>query len=128
MAIPPLSGEFIEVAVPLRAKYASTLRVLVAALGADAGFSVDEIDDTKLAVTEVFSMMADEEMDRRAHISFWIGDAALDIRMAPLTGTTTQPDELARTILDAVVDEYEIGEDVVVLSKRAVERARNGHH
>jgi serine/threonine-protein kinase RsbW len=123
MATPPLSTEVIEVAVPLRAKYASTLRVLVAALGADAGFSIDEIDDIKLAVTEVFSMTPDDVDGRRATISFWIGEAAMEVRMSVLNGTTTQPDELARAILDAVTDHYEIGDQTVVLRKRAVERA-----
>jgi hypothetical protein len=125
MPITPLPADYIELSVPLRGKFASTLRILIAALGADAGFSIDEIDDAKLAVTEVFSLMADDQEDRRVQIGLWIDDATLEVRMSPLSGTTALPDELARAILDAVVDSYDISAEVVTLTKCAVERAGN---
>jgi serine/threonine-protein kinase RsbW len=126
MTADPLPDDVIDVTVPLRAQYASTLRVLVAALGADAGFSIDEIDDVKLALTEAFSMMTDDQGNRRVSIRFSVDATGLSVRLAPQDGATIrQPDELARTILDVVVDRYEVNDESVTLTKRAVERAGN---
>jgi serine/threonine-protein kinase RsbW len=124
MTADPLPDDVIDVTVPLRAQYASTLRVLVAALGADAGFSIDEIDDVKLALTEAFSMMTDDQGNRRVSIRFSVDATGLSVQLAPQDGATIrQPDELARTILDVVVDRYEVNDESVTLTKRAVERA-----
>jgi serine/threonine-protein kinase RsbW len=119
-----LPDDAIDVTVPLRAQYASTMRVLVAALGADAGFSIDEIDDVKLALTEAFSMMTDDHGNHRVSIRFSVDATGLIVQLCPQDGATIrQPDELARTILDVVVDRYEVNDESVTLTKRAVERA-----
>ena len=53
-----VDDDHFEVIVPLRTRYASTVRVIAASLGAEAGFTVDEIDDVRLALDEVFSLLA----------------------------------------------------------------------
>jgi hypothetical protein len=124
MPAAPLPSDVINVTVPLRGRYASTLRVLVSALGAEAGFSIDEIDDVKLALTEAFSMIADDRSEHRASITFSVSAAGLVVQLSPQDGAEIrQPDDLARTILDVVVDAYEITEQFVTLTKRAVERS-----
>ena len=50
-----VDGSTVRLQVPSRDEFASTVRVVVASIGADAGFSVDDIDDLRLAVSEVFS-------------------------------------------------------------------------
>ena len=49
----------VDVTVPLRAEFASIVRLIAASLGADAGFTVDDIDDLRLALSEVFSSLVD---------------------------------------------------------------------
>ena len=44
--------DLVEVMLPLEHRHASTVRVVAAALGADAGFDIDEIDDLRLGVDE----------------------------------------------------------------------------
>lgn len=126
---PVVNDDCVDVVVPLEPRYASMLRVVTASLGVDAGFSIDEIDDFKLAVSEVFSMLLAEGLvaeghhGGRARTSFRLGAATLSVALSLESGArmNVQPDELALTILKAVVDSYDIGESAVTLAKGAVE-------
>jgi serine/threonine-protein kinase RsbW len=112
----------VEITVPLETRFISTLRVLAASLAADVGFSVDEIDDMRLAISEVFSMMTAEEPGRRLTASFVVDGDSLHVDIAGDGATSgVQPDDLARNILDAVVDSYRFEPGSVTLTKRAVE-------
>ncbi len=53
------SPEFVELDLPLQHRHASTVRVVAASLGADAGLTVDEIEDLRLGVNEAVSVLAD---------------------------------------------------------------------
>ena len=68
----PTTGDddHFEVIVPLRTRYASTVRMIAASLGAEAGFTVDEIDDLRLALDEVFSMLAERHSGDRVRTTF----------------------------------------------------------
>ena len=119
-----INDDCVDVIIPLDARYASMLRVVTASLGVDAGFSIDEIDDFKLAVSEVFSMLvAEGHHGGRARASFRLEAATLSVALSLESGArvNVQPDELALTILKAVVDSYDIGESAVTLAKGAVE-------
>ncbi len=121
---PPLDHEdHFDVIVPLRTRYASTVRMIVASLGAEAGFSVDEIDDVRLGLDEVFSMLAERHVGDRVHATFRLDGhqmiASLKLESGPLDVTF---DELADNILRSVVDSYEFTNDGVTLTKIASER------
>jgi serine/threonine-protein kinase RsbW len=116
--------EFIELLVPLRNKYASTIRVLAASLGADVGFSVDEIDDLRLGLSEVFSLLVEQGSRGVAAVRFRIEPDRLTIRVTPPSMPVhVAPDDLAATILSSVVDSYSFEPDAITLVKRAVEAA-----
>jgi len=112
--------------VPLRTEFIATLRTMAASLGADAGFSIDEIDDLRLAISEVVSSLADMEGSPEDRIA-----ASFDLHGAGVTVTITtdregaviELDELAATILDSVVDRYDIDGANVTLVKLASETA-----
>jgi hypothetical protein len=120
---PPGDEDQFEVIVPLRTRYASTVRIIAASLGADAGFTVDEIDDVRLALDEVFSMLAERHVGERVRTTFRLEDhqliAGFRLESGPVDVT---PDELAANILRSVVDRYEFTSEGVTLTKRAAER------
>jgi len=121
----PSSEEFspdtIDVTLPLRAEHAATLRVLVATLGADAGFNIDEIDDLKLAVSEVFTLLvegADAAGATRAHARIVATDDSVEICLhRGRADDSIELDLLAATILSSVVDSHRIDGDGVTLLK-----------
>jgi serine/threonine-protein kinase RsbW len=123
-----MSGpDTIELSVPLRPEYAAQLRLLVASVGSEAGFTVDELDDLRLAVSEVFTLLLqDADVDRtaRAVLQVTIDDPGVTMTVGR-TGAAEVPeiDALATTILTAVVDDFSVVPGGVALSKRAVESA-----
>lgn len=121
-------NDAIEIDVPLRASHAATVRLLVASLGADAGFSVDEIDDLKLAVSEVFTLLtetAPRESQHRAHLSLLIDDTSFVIELGnDRASAPIELDPLASAILSSVTDEHDVGQARVRLVKRLTESAR----
>jgi hypothetical protein len=99
------------------------VRIIAASLCAEAGFTVDEIDDVRLALDEVFSMLAERHVGGRVRTTFRLDDhqliAGFKLDSGPV-GVT--PDELAANILRSVVDHYEFTDEGVTLTKRASER------
>jgi serine/threonine-protein kinase RsbW len=117
-----VDDDLFEVIVPLRTRYASTLRMIAASLGAEAGFNVDEIDDMRLALDEVFSLLADRHAGERVRTAFRLDGDQLIARLSLESGPVdVEPDELAANILRSVVDSYQFASDGVTLSKQASE-------
>lgn len=115
--------ELVELSVPLDTRYGSLLRVVAAAVGADAGFSIDEIDDVRLGLNEAFALLAEQAAGGRVRTTFRVdADRRLEVTMTPEAGgVKVEPDELALAILRSVLDHYELGADTIVLHKRATE-------
>jgi serine/threonine-protein kinase RsbW len=107
-------ADHVELDVPLASRYASTVRAVAASVGAELGFSVDDIDDLRLGVNEAVSILSDvdDAAGARLHIRFESGGGAVTVRCSrrgvdePVVEDDI--DVLARRILDAVVDEYSV--------------------
>jgi hypothetical protein len=114
-------AEHVDLDLPLRSRPAATVRTVAASLAADAGFSVDAIDDLRVGVNEAVSVLSDVDLPadgaERLLVRFRPerGRVAIEFRRtsvdAPLTGGNL--DELATRILQAVVDEFGIDDDGV---------------
>lgn len=119
------SPDRVEITVPLRSAYLSTLRTMAATLGADAGFSIDEIDDVRLGIGEVVAALLDAasaDGDERVTATFLTGRDELAVMIpTPRSTTPLQFDDLAMGILRSVVDRFEVTSEVVTLVKRARE-------
>lgn len=119
--------DVVDLAVPLRVDYAVSVRIMTASLAADVGFTVDEIDDLRLGVSEVFTLFADHDGDdagERCHVTYAVTDGEISVKMTR-TGTSEplELDPLAKSILTSVVDEHHVDVDGVTVVKRASEAA-----
>ncbi len=119
--------EHIDVDLPLSLRHASTVRAVAVALGADAGFSVDDIDDLRLGVNEAVSVLSDTESDpppgARLVVRFDIGERVVSVRVSRhgVDEPVGELDVLASRILTAVVDEFEVDAGgAFTIVKRAV--------
>lgn len=125
-------SDTVEIRVPIRAEFASTVRVLVASLAADAEFSVDEIDDLRLAVSEVFASLqvgVDGDTDSDAYARFEIDTSGPGLTVVvSAVGVAVESeamfelDDLALSIVAAAVDEFILAPGSATLVKYAVER------
>jgi serine/threonine-protein kinase RsbW len=113
----------VDVVVPLSPRHASTLRLMTASLGTDAGFSLDEIDDLKLALSEAFSMLLIGARTDRARATFTTRAGALKVVIGLESGDdlAIEPDDLGLKIMTAVVDAYDITKSSITLWKGALE-------
>lgn len=111
----------VSLTLPLHVRHASTVRMVAASLAADAGFSVDEIDDLRLGINEVVSVLADEAPDdstARLSIEFTLAPGRVEATVARSDGAgAPELDDLAQRILDAVVDTYEYSRGAFKISK-----------
>jgi hypothetical protein len=103
--------------------------VVAASLAADAGFSIDEIDDVRLGLNEAVAVLTDgasapEDAGAALEIEFRVDGRALEL-VVRSTGdhAAVEPDELAGRILDAVMDRYEYSAGVFRMSKVSTERS-----
>lgn len=115
--------EFVELDLPVHAKHASTVRAVAASMAAEAGYTVDEIDDLRLGVNEAVSLLTDVDAppEARLRLRFIVGqdELVMTARCEGVDRPIDQIDELADRILRAVVDRYMIGDDgTFVLVKR----------
>ncbi len=115
------TGDSIDVTVPARTELASTVRLLAASFGADVGFSVDEIDDLRLALNEVFTTAAESGRAERVAVSFVPGERRIDVRISTVPPADIELDALAATILASVVADL-VNEDGVITFTKSTER------
>ncbi len=119
------NADTIEIAVPLRAEHAATLRLIVTSLGSDNGLSIDEIDDVTLAVSEVFTLLADDADEvgaSHAHVGYTAGPGVITITLhRGLDDEELELDALASTILSSVVDRHVVDNTGITLVKHAAE-------
>lgn len=121
----------ITVDLPLHARHASTARTVAVSIGADAGFTVDDLEDLRLGVNEVVSVLTDVDApdDARLVLSFWQGPGEITMtgerHGAPEPLQAADLDVLAERILGHVADEFGIDDDGVF---RLRKRIHNGSH
>jgi serine/threonine-protein kinase RsbW len=121
--------EVVELDLPLQHRHASTVRVVAASLGADAGLTIDEIEDLRLGVNEAVSVLADVDAidGARLRVRFETLGQGMTVT-ARRTGvdralSIDDIDALAVRILRAVVGDPELVDDgAFVVVKNALAR------
>lgn len=118
-------SDHVDLDLPLHSRYASTVRAVTASMAADAGFSVDDIDDLRLGVNEAIAVLTDvdESIEHRLQVRFECDRGQITVRSQRLGGADPMTDDdldvLARKILDAVVDGYDVDDaGVMTVTKR----------
>jgi hypothetical protein len=124
--------DVVEVVLPLAHRHASTGRVVAAALGADAGFDIDEIDDLRLGVDEAVAAIVAAGSGESANgsgasaarlvLRFETAPGAVTVQATqtpPVPLTRADVDGLALRILEAVCDHFDVVDGALVLTKRA---------
>jgi serine/threonine-protein kinase RsbW len=110
-----LANQEVVLTVPAQPEFLRVARMTAAALGSRLGFTIDEVDDLRLALDELcFAIIGKGLADEQLRLAYGTGSGGLDI-----TGSVTRsPDreplqlgELSRQILTALVDDHRLWED-----------------
>ncbi len=96
-------------------------------MGADAGLTVDDLDDLRLGVNELVIALVEGSADSsRIVLEFVTDDGTITVsgRIDGAVGAVA-PDDLTARILSAVADHYELGPSSFVLTKASSLRERS---
>lgn len=123
-------GALVELVVPARPRFLATVRLVAASVASDLGFSVDDLDELRIAIDEALTLlMAAQPPGATVRLTF-TAEPQLDgvagrlrIEGAPADASASPAapavDALVTHILDAVTDGFEIGADGFALVKKA---------
>ena len=105
------TGE-IRLEIPAAPAYLRLARLAVADVGARAGWSYEDIDDLRIAVDELCYAIGAGAEHGRLLLSYEVDGNGIEVRGSG-TDTTplAAPGELARAIIAAVVDEFDLDVD-----------------
>ena len=110
----------VRLSLPASPRYLAAARLVATSLGAESGLSVDDLDDLRLGVNELVSLLVDASADGgRVDLEFEIDDGAITVRGALAGGiaTAVEADELTRRIVSAVVDHHHLDGSSFSLTK-----------
>lgn len=102
----------IEIELPVEKEFARLLRLMVSGIASRMNFNLDAVDDLKIAVEEAFLIAMRRQVAGQVKVSFELMSDRLRIVFAGAgggSGDEKQPEDFGNFILDAVVDEIEIG-------------------
>ena len=125
---PPQVRDVVQVRLPAASAYLSVLRTATAGLAARLDFTLDEIEDLRIAVDEACAMLLPQTVEgRELTCSFELGEDFLAVTVSvPTTrGRLPERETFAWTVLAALAGEVDAGvaEDLTVwitLRKRRV--------
>ncbi len=101
----------IRLTVPAEFRYLRLARVTAAAIAADLDFNVQDIDDVRVAVDELASILIEDATPgAELELCFWLGPSGIEAEGAVTDGATTEPDvhPVAGELLALVVDRYDL--------------------
>jgi serine/threonine-protein kinase RsbW len=117
-------SETVRLTIPAALEFVRIARLTASGVATRVGFDVDEIEDLRVAVDELSSILVDAGNDDQLELSFTptAGGIEIEGRTGIDVGTTPAIDDLTRQILAAVVDEYGIDTEAGEARFRCVKR------
>lgn len=106
----------ITIKIPASPAYLQVVRLVAAGLATRLRFTIDEIEDLKIAVDELSAYLTGSQ-GREGHleVTFTVADDRIEIKgagvFAPGQKVRTDLTELSRMILDTVVDSASLEQD-----------------
>lgn len=103
--------DVVDVRLPASSAYLSVLRTATAGLAARLDFTLDEIEDLRIAVDEACAMLLPQAAHGDLHCTFELEKDSLVVTVALATtkGTLPERDTFAWTVLSALAGEVDAG-------------------
>ncbi len=117
----------VRLSLPASPRYLAAARVVAASLGAESGLSVDDLEDLRLGVNELVSVLVESgDAGDRVELEFETDGGSITVR-GQRSGDSRRPlevDELTARIVEAVADHHEIDGASFSLTKASSIRER----
>jgi serine/threonine-protein kinase RsbW len=106
----PVDATQIQLAIPGSPEFLRLARLAAADAGSRIGMTFEDLEDLRIAVDELGFTITDGRPDCTLNLVFTLLDRAIEVEgTCADMGGSFAPSELARTIVAAVVDEYQLG-------------------
>ena len=101
--------ETISITIPASPRFVQVVRLVAAGLGARLKFTIDDIEDLKIAVDELSSYLTGPQgREGTLEVTFFLGDDRIEIAgradLAPGHDARTELTEFSQMILETVAD------------------------
>ena len=114
----------VTVTFPAAPEYLRLARIATADAASRAGLDYEEIDDVRIAVSELCSLVSHDPQSTIT-LSFAVTPGLLEVSGVSATGAATiTANELSQAIIAAVVDEHTLGSDEGHTRFHVTKRAR----
>lgn len=100
----------VSLRVPADLAYVATLRATAAAIAARLDFTIEDIDDLKMAVSEACALVLAGNQAGHLSADFWLGDGSIDIGISadgPAPDSFPDTDGFAWQVLSTLTDSVE---------------------
>ncbi len=117
----------VRLSLPASPRYLAAARVVAASLGAESGLSVDDLEDLRLGVNELVSVLVESgDASDRVELEFETDGDSITVRgqRSGDSGRPLEVDELTARIVEAVADHHEIDGSSFSLTKASSIRER----
>jgi serine/threonine-protein kinase RsbW len=104
----------VDLVVPATTRHLRLARLTASGMAADLGFTVDQIEDLRLAVDEACAVLVEHAAPESRLTLVYRAEAGalvIDGRCARADGAAPTLDAVARAIIESTVDEYELRAD-----------------
>ena len=103
--------DVVELRLPADGAYLSVLRTATAGLAARLDFTLDEIEDLRIAVDEACALLLEHttHVGEELHAAFTIHPQALDVLVKGPARTLPEKNSFAWSVLEALVGQVETG-------------------
>ncbi len=102
----------VRLTVPAESRYVRLVRLAAAGVATEAGFDVDDVEDLRVAVNELFTLLVDDSEDPSGtvEVTYTQVDRGVSVEgvraVSDGAPQTAGPEDLALEILRVVVDEH----------------------
>lgn len=107
-----MSSDEVQLVMPADPEFLRLARVTAMGLASRLSFTIDEIDDLRIAIDElIFGLIGTKGRDGSVRMTYRLDPDGLEVRgMGEFVDTGTPPglSDLSELILDAVADEHEL--------------------
>jgi serine/threonine-protein kinase RsbW len=104
--------DVVALTFPALPQYLRLARMAAADTGARAGFSVEELEDLRIAVDELtYAIITEPPAPAEVTLRYCAAPGVVEVSGACRAAGDAALSALARTILSAVVDEYDVAAD-----------------
>ncbi len=105
----PVNATQIQLAIPGSPEFLRLARLAAADAGSRIGMTFEDLEDLRIAVDELGFTITGGRPDCTLNLVFTLRDQAIEVEGTCVDeGGPFAPSELARTIVAAVVDEYQL--------------------